>query len=60
VASALLEAGFSDVAVSPRHLDNVLVIAERNWGRSAVNISESADNQPLLDWARSLLPWQDG
>ena len=59
VVSALLEAGAVDVADSPRHLHSFLAIAERHRAIVATNTAPSAENLPLLEWARSLLPWQD-
>jgi hypothetical protein len=60
VASVLVEAGAVGVADSPRHLHDVLSIAERHRALVAVDSSSSACDQPLLEWAKSLLPWQDG
>jgi hypothetical protein len=59
VISALLEAGAVDVADSPRHLHSFLAIAERHRALVATNKGPSAENLPLLEWARTLLPWQD-
>jgi hypothetical protein len=59
VVSALLEAGAVDVADSPRHLHSFLAIAERHRALVATNKAAYAENLPLLEWARSLLPWQD-
>ncbi len=59
VVSALLEAGAVDVVESPRHLHSFLAIAERHRALAATNKAPSAENLPLLEWARTLLPWQD-
>ena len=58
VVGALLEAGAVDVADSPRHLHSFLAIAERHRVLVATNKAPSTENLPLLEWARSQLPWQ--
>jgi hypothetical protein len=59
VVSVLLEAGAVGVADSPRHLHEVPAIAERYQALVAVDFASSPSDQPLIEWARSLLPWQD-
>jgi hypothetical protein len=56
----LLEAGAVGVADSPRHLSDFLAIAERHRGLVAADSTSLARDQPLMEWAKSLLPWQDG
>jgi uncharacterized protein YejL (UPF0352 family) len=57
VVEALLEAGAVDVSNSPRRLRHVFAIAEKHWAATWPCIS-SATQQPLLEMARDLLPWQ--
>jgi hypothetical protein len=59
VADALMEAGAVAFADSPRYLQNVLAMARRHESLAAVDIRPFDGDQPLLEWARSLLPWQD-
>jgi hypothetical protein len=59
IVAALMEAGAVDVADSPRYLQSVMAIAQRHLDRTAADSRFSAVDQPLVEWARSLLPWQD-
>lgn len=59
VASVLLEAGAVGVADSPRHLHDVLAMAERHRALVAAESTSFASDQPLVEWAKTLLPWQD-
>jgi hypothetical protein len=60
IVSVLLEAGTVGVVDSPRHLHRILETAERHWSRNRVDGASSARSRPLVEWAKSLLPWQDG
>jgi hypothetical protein len=58
VTDALLEAGAAEVAESPRYLQNALALARQHWAPSH-DVPPFSTPQPLVEWARSLLPWQD-
>jgi hypothetical protein len=60
VADALREAGAAEVAYSPRELQPALRLAMQHFSKIQVGegLQIQAD-QPLADWAWSLLPWQD-
>jgi hypothetical protein len=54
------EAGAVEIVVSPRHLTHILQLSRR-CSLNAANESPNriAAEQPIAEWAWSLLPWQD-
>ena len=58
IRNILVEAGASVVIFSPRRLRDLFSLAERHATQVAQPTTPSA-NQPLEEWAWSLLPWQD-
>jgi hypothetical protein len=59
VVDALVEAGATDVAVSPRRLQRVLALAKQHWNDIRLQMSSDAAGLTLHEWAWSRLPWQD-
>jgi hypothetical protein len=60
VTDALREAGAAEVAYSPRELQPALRLAMRHFSKMQVGVGlQIPADQPLADWAWSLLPWQD-
>lgn len=59
VIDALREAGALDVVQSPRHLRQVLALADRHWAQSAQHAAADSADQSLSNWVAELLPWQE-
>jgi hypothetical protein len=59
VANALLEAGAVTVTDSPRRLHQILLLAERHGVLAALAVTPSRSGQTLVEWAQTLLPWQE-
>ena len=57
IADALREAGAADVATSPRHLHDILTLAQQYVATKSGPTSYRSE-QPLLEWALEQLPWQ--
>jgi hypothetical protein len=56
---SLLEAGVIDVADSPRHLHHILALGLRHL-TCIGELAESVSGRPsLVQWAHSLVPWQE-
>ena len=55
---ALLEAGVSDFAFSPRHLHDVLALGRRHAEVAAMRAPQPA-SKSIEAWAWASLPWQD-
>jgi hypothetical protein len=58
VASVLLEAGAIGIVDSPRDLQPALTVAKLHATRCTSLSTAGNGNQPLNEWALSLLPWQ--
>jgi hypothetical protein len=59
VLGVLLEAGASSVIDSPRHLQPVLTVAKLQETVERPAPPASTGSQLFLEWALSLLPWQE-
>ena len=53
-----LEAGATDIAISPRHLQHLFALADRHAALVADDRCQSDEAQSMSEWARSRLPWQ--
>jgi hypothetical protein len=58
VVDSLLEAGATEVANSPRHLQHIFALAARHEIMVADSQRRSEEPATITDWAWSLLPWQ--
>lgn len=59
VIDALREAGALEVAQSPRHMRQVLTLADRHWAESDQHTATDSAEQSLTEWVASRLPWQE-
>jgi hypothetical protein len=58
VVAMLLESGAAEIAVSPRRLQHIFVLADRHSARVSSFRRPPAEAQSIAAWARSRLPWQ--
>ena len=58
VVAALLESGAAEIAVSPRRLQHIFVLADRHAASVSSLRRPPAEAQSITDCARSRLPWQ--
>ena len=58
VVAALLESGAAEIAVSPRCLQHIFVLADRHAASVSSFRRPPTEAKSISDWARSRLPWQ--